>query len=312
MKKILLTGASGFVGSNFLRHALEKGFDVIAITRDLRDKNFHAHLEWYEADLTTEHNWEKLFDRIDVVVHTAAEINDENVMQLVNFDAPLRLVDAAIGAGVRRWVQLSSVGTYGRIETGIVDESRDDCPESRYEKTKSDFDIALIEASKLSCMEVCIIRPSNVYGPGMRNQSMEQMLDAICKNLFTFIGPIGASANYVHVRDVVQAIDLCMNRPRAANQIYIVSAWATVETMVRALGAGAGITPSSRRVSLAAAIWLARMMQNLHFWPLTYSRVRALSSRCSYSTGKIEKELGWQLTVPVDAGMRDLSRHLNQ
>ena len=62
-------------------------------------------------------------------------------------------------------------------------------------KTKSDFDKELIQISRLSNLEVCIVRPSNVYGCSMRNQSIQQMLSAL-KGLFAFVGPKGASANY--------------------------------------------------------------------------------------------------------------------
>jgi len=312
MKKILLTGASGFVGSHFLRHALGQGFHVIALTRYLRDEYFHANLEWRVADLTIEQNWGQLLESVDVVVNIAAEITNEILIQSVNYDGPLRLFNASIDAGVRRWVQLSSVGTYGPVQKGVVVEDRDDRPESRYEKSKSDFDIMLIEASKFSSIEVSIVRPSNVYGLGMRNRSIEQLLGVISKNLFAFVGPVNASANYVHVQDVVQALDLCVSHPNAANQIYIVSAWATIETMICGLAAGAGVNPPFRRVSFTVACWLANVMQNWSYWPLTLGRIHAMSARCSYSTGKIEKELGWKLTVSVEDGMRQLAADLRQ
>ena len=90
---------------------------------------------------------------------------------------------------MRRWIQLSSVGAYGRVREGVVDESWKDLPIGYYEKTKSDFDLELMEISRLSNLEVCIVRPSNVYGCSMRNQSIQQMLSAIQKGLFAFVGP---------------------------------------------------------------------------------------------------------------------------
>jgi len=228
---------------------------------------------------------------------------------MVNLDSPLKLLNAAIDAGVDRWVQLSSVGAYGPAYKGIIDENRSDNPIGRYEKTKSEFDVMLLEASKLSQIKVSIIRPSNVYGIGMTNDSIFKLFNSIRNGYFAFIGPVGASANYIHVKDVVQALGLCLEHPNAVNQIFIVSAWATIEKMVSGLIQETGIKFPSRRLSFALADWLSDKLKWIPNWPLTSSRVRALSMRCSYSTGKIEKELGWKLTMPVEEGMIQLNKH---
>ncbi|MDB9891199.1 NAD-dependent epimerase/dehydratase family protein [Alphaproteobacteria bacterium] len=307
---IFLTGASGFIGSQFLRIVMRRGCQVKVLSRDPGRWATNTSVAVYEGDLSREINWPRALMGVSVIVHMAAEIRDKNAMQSVNFDGPLRLLNAAIDAGVHRWVQLSSVGAYGAVQDGMVDEHWDDCPVGLYEKTKSDFDLALIEASKSSHLEVCIVRPSNVYGPGMRNQSIQQMLNAIQKNLFAFVGPEGASANYVHVQDVVKALDLCVKHPQAANQTYIVSAWATIEEMASGLAIGVGLNPPSRRVPLRVATLLAKAVQWWSRWPLTLSRVQAMSVRSRYSAEKIEKELGWKLTVPVKEGMREFARDL--
>lgn len=309
---IFLTGASGFIGSQFLRLVLKSGYHVKVLSRNPGQWANNTSVEVYEGDLSREINWTRALKGVSVVVHMAAEIRDKNIMQSVNFDEPFRFLNAAIDAGVHRWVQLSSVGAYGTVQDGMVDEHWHECPVGLYEKTKSDFDLALIEASKSSHLEVCIVRPSNVYGPGMSNQSIQQMLNAIQKNFFAFIGPKGASANYVHVQDVVKALDLCVRHPQAANQTYIVSAWSTIEELASGLAIGVGLNPPSRRIPLRVATLIARMMQWWSRWPLTLSRVQAMSLRSRYSTEKIEKELGWKLTVPVKEGMREIARDLRQ
>ncbi|MDC0992852.1 NAD-dependent epimerase/dehydratase family protein [Alphaproteobacteria bacterium] len=310
--KIFLTGGSGFIGSKFLDEALKVGCDVRVLSRKPKLCEQGKSLEVYQGDLTDECDWTLALSGVDVVVNTAGEVQNKDAMQSVNFEGPLRLLNAAIEAGVRRWVQLSSVGAYGRVLKGVVDEDWNDCPAGHYEKTKSDFDLALIEASRLTSLEVCIVRPSNVYGSGMSNQSIEQMLSVMRKNLFAFIGPKGASANYVHVNDVVQAIQLCIDSPKAINQIYIVSAWATMEDMVLGLANGAGLEPPAKRVPLQLAHGLASVMQFWSKWPLTTSRVQAMSLKSQYSTKKIERELGFRLTVPVKEGMRHFARGVCQ
>lgn len=311
-KIILLTGASGFIGSAFLRNILASGYRVRALTRDSRRKTLQDSLEWYQADLLKEEDWGKALLGVDVVVNAAAEIHDENLMQQVNVDTPRKLLNAAINSGVRRWVQLSSVGAYGPVQEGSVSEDWSDRPIGTYEISKTNFDKELQRAARSTGIDVCILRPSNVYGPYMRNHSIRQITNSISKGLFAFIGPCGASANYVHVNDVVQALDLCVSHPNAANQTYIVSAWATMEDMASGLAAGAELAPPSRRIPMSVATLLARGMQWWPRWPLTPSRVQAMSLRSKYSTEKIETELGWKLTVPVKEGMREFARDLRQ
>jgi len=310
MSKLFLTGATGFIGSHFLQHALGQGFEVRALTRNPNFVADQDNLQWHEGDLAVEQNWVEQLKSIDVVVHMAAEVSEDAVMQSVNLEGSVRLLNAAIEVGVRRWVQLSSVGVYGVVRDGVVDEYWDHNPSALYENTKADFDVALIEASKWSGLEVCILRPSNVYGPGMRNQSIKQMLTVIRKNLFLFIGPEGASANYVHVQDVVQALALCVSHPKAANKTYIVSAWATMEKLVGGLAEGAGLANPFLRIPLWVAVLFANATQWCRFSPLTMGRVFAISGRSRYNTEKIENELGWKLTIPVKEGMREFARGL--
>lgn len=312
VQTIFLTGASGLIGSEVLKNVVEIGYQVRVLTRDLKKPMLEEYCEVQKGDLAVECNWNQMLRGVDIVIHAAAEIRDQSSMKSVNFEGSLRLLNAAINVGVRRWIQVSSVGAYGTVNSGVVNELWNDNPKGIYEKTKSDFDLALVAASKRSCLEVCIVRPSNVYGSSMRNQSLKQMLNAIHRGLFAFIGPMGASANYVHVKDVVQAIDLCISHPNAANKIYIISAWATMEEMVSGLSTGAGLPPPVRRIPLRLATWLASALQWWPWWPLTVSRVQALSLRSRYSTKKIENELGWKLTMPVKEGMRQFSKGFRQ
>lgn len=311
-ERILLTGASGFIGKAFLNHALNKGLRVRILSRKPNEWPLQDRLEAVKGDFLTQTDWSSLLEDVQLVVHAAAEMNNPKLMSVVNTQGPEKLLKAAINAGVKRWVQLSSVGSYGPISSGLVKEEWPENPLSPYEISKTNFDKILQQASREHKIEICIVRPSNVYGPGMRNQSIQQMLKAIQKKVFTFIGPKGASANYVHVKDVVQALELCIRHPKAVNQTYIVSAWATLEEMVNGLSAGLELAPPSKRIPIILAKRLAKIMQWWPQWPLTVSRISAMSLRSRYSTEKIEKELGWKLTVSVEDGMRALSRDLGK
>lgn len=300
---ILLTGASGFIGSAFLKHALANNWRVRVLTRRPHDWHALAGVEVVGGDLSNTLDWEQALHGVQVVVHAAAEIKDVALIPVVNLQGPTQLLQAAVNAGVRRWVQLSSVGAYGPVHDGVVTEEWPDDPYGPYEMSKTKFDNLLMWTAQSQSIEVCIVRPSNVYGSGMRNQSLRHMLSAIRKGTFAFVGSPGASANYVHVSDVVQALALCVQMSQAANRIYIVSAWSTMENMVNALASGAGLRRPTLRINLGLAKLLASTFKWWSRWPLTLSRVNAMSLRSRYSTRKIENELGWIQSVPVPDGM---------
>lgn len=309
---MLITGASSFIGAAFLKRALTMGWHIRVLTRKSINWPSQPGLEVVDGDLVSTQDWSRIVADVHVIVHTAAEIKDSALMQAVNVVGPTQLLNAAVNAGVKLWVQLSSVGAYGVVKEGVVSEDWSDHPAGPYEVSKSEFDEVLKRTSSDEGINICILRPSNVYGPGMRNQSIWQMINAIRKGIFAFIGSPGASANYVHVNDVVQALELCVERPQAANQIYIVSAWATMEDMVSALSAGAGVAPPKHRMPLLLARCLAGLFKWMPRWPLTLSRVHAMSIRSRYSTEKIERELGWRLSVPVKEGMQKFARDIQQ
>jgi nucleoside-diphosphate-sugar epimerase len=303
---ILLTGATGFIGKSFLENALNNGWSVRVLTRNPGKWEPQHRVEVFEGDLAETVDWTNMLHGVDIIVNSAAELSDEKNMYAVNVEGPLRLLQASIQSSVKRWVQLSSVGAYGSIKTGVVNEMTQENPKGPYEVTKTQFDSLLVQHSKSYNIDYCIIRPSNVYGCQMRNNALRHILSALKIGLYTYIGRPGASANYVHVDDVVQALILCLNHPKAANQIYIVSAWETLEIMINNLADGIEVDRPSKRISLRLAILLSRL-QFIPRWPLSPSRVHALSNRSKYSTEKIENELGWKLTKPVDTGMLEFS-----
>ncbi len=304
---VAVTGASGFIGKILLTQLLAAGWHVRVLTREPHKWAASESVEVFTGDLVGPQDWSGFLNGVDVVIHAAAEIRQPELMMAVNVQGPEKLLRAAVAAGVRRWVQLSSVGAYGSSVSGWVDESTPEKPVGPYEETKTQFDQLLREISKNTHLQICIVRPSNVYGPGMVNQSLFQMMRMIRRGWFSYVGPTGASANYVHVNDVVSALMLCATSPKAAGKTYNVSDWTTIENMVQAMARGMNVLAPQRRLSLVAMMWIARLLQWIPRWPLTTGRVTAMSSRVRYSTDAITHDLGWHVSVPVVRGMQQLA-----
>ena len=126
------------------------------------------------------------------------------------------------------------------------------------------------------------------------------------KRLFFFIGPKGASANYVHVDDVINSLMLCISSPQAINQTYIVSNWSSMEEMICAMCSELNVSIPKIRIPILLAKFISFLMCWLPQWPLTTNRIDALSNRSRYSTEKIERELGWKPKIPISVGIKKL------
>jgi nucleoside-diphosphate-sugar epimerase/glycosyltransferase involved in cell wall biosynthesis len=303
---IAMTGGSGFIGKSLIPALLAKGWLVRVLSRDRKNWVGYEGIDVFEGDLTSTEDWSHFVHGADILIHAASEIRNHSLMDEVNVEGPKKLLEAALAAGVGRWVQLSSVGAYGPLRSGWVDELTPENPANLYEKTKTKFDQHLRKVSAETGLQICIVRPSNVYGPNMNNQSLFKMMRVIANRFFVYVGPSGASANYVHVDDVVSALVLCATKPEAAGETYNVSDWTTVENMVRSMSCALSVQPPHHRLPTWLAVLFARTFQWASRWPLTVARVHALSNRVRYSSAKIEHDLGWRVSVPVVRGVRDL------
>jgi len=151
-----------------------------------------------------------------------------------------------------------------------------------------------------------ILRPSTVFGCDMPNRSLFEMITMIAHRVFFFIGRPGASANYVHVDNVVWALMLCAQRPKAAKQVYNLSDYRTVEDFVSAVSRFLGVKAPRMRLPERPVRIAAKLPGRVHSFPLKESRVDALTTRVTYPTDRIEGELGYAHRVSMEDGLHEL------
>jgi len=298
---IAITGGTGFVGRHLARRHAAAGDRVRILTR--RDTaavppDFHGSgVEFIRGDL--ENIPDAFFGEVDVLYHCAAELQDPERMHAVHVGGTRALVGAAKGR-VGRWVQLSSVGVYGRRADGEVTEATPPAPVGPYEVTKAEADAIVRE----SMIPAVILRPSIIFGDDMPNASLRQLVSMIDRGWFVYVGRPGASANYVHIENVVDALMLCARHPRAVGDVFNLSAHLTVERFVATIAEALGKRPPRLRVPAAllrAAVPLARLVPGA---PLTHSRIDALTTRATYPSTKITQTLGYHRRVSTEDGLR--------
>lgn len=304
---VAIAGGTGFIGRHLVLKHIAAGDTVRVLTRkDLNSVALPDTVQLYRGDFIG--NLKDLIsfvDGADILYNCAYEIRNENRMQTVHIQGTKSLINAATQR-IGRWVQLSSVGAYGFHSKGIVTEQTPLNPVGTYETTKTESDRLIIEAGSRGDIAFSILRPSNVFGYDMPNQSLFQMIRAIDKGFLFFIGKPGASANYIHVNNVVKALMECGKNFAALNQIYNLSDWCTLEEFVSTISQLIGKPTPRLRLPEPIIRSLVFLTSGLPQIPLNESRVNALTTRCIYSNEKIERDLGYVHTIDMKNGLREL------
>ena len=177
---IAITGGNGFVGKHLVDRHIQQGDQVRLLSR--KDPVKDLSVKYFLGDLSSPDD--ELFDFIDgvdVLYHCAGEIINESLMQELHVNGTQRLVNAAHGK-IGRWVQLSSVGVYGVCREGKVNEDSKEQPFGVYEQTKTESD----KIVKNSNIPYVILRPSNIFGNDMPNQSLRSLFHIVNRGLFFF------------------------------------------------------------------------------------------------------------------------------
>lgn len=216
MKKILITGASGFIGSFIVEEALRRGFETWAAVRATSSRRYlqDSRIRFLELDLQDE---EKLTEqlrphRFDYVVHAAGvtKCSDPADFFRVNRDGTAHLFHAikSLAMPVERVVFLSSLSVFGAIHerqpyTPITDADQPQ-PNTCYGRSKLEAE----RAARDSGLPVVILRPSGVYGP--REQDYFMMAKSIKGHLDFAVGLQRQDITFVYVRDVVEAVFLSL------------------------------------------------------------------------------------------------------
>lgn len=305
-RSIAVVGGHGFIGTPLVRALIEQGHRVRVLTRG--GGHAQSTVEYVRGDLMRPvAEWgPNLMRGADAVISVAGELRDTKRMPRINGEAPVELLRLAAERDMR-CIHVSSVGVYGRVTTGVVDEDRPFRPNGEYEVTKAKADRELLTALKGIRTGGVILRPSNVFGPGMPGVMLHRIAEALASSRFWFVGPPLRVANLVWVDDVINAI-LCALGPRAPADVaaYNVSDELCWEDVVAELATARGVPVPKRRLPA----WPLRLATlplagSTRFGYLARA-VTTLSNSATYSTAKIRRDLGWVPRVGVRAGLRRL------
>jgi UDP-glucose 4-epimerase len=308
-QSVVVTGANGFVGKVVSRQLLKRGEAVVGVVRRGSGQS-EAGSEWVleGSDFERiEHEWPTGL-QCDAVVHLAARVHmmhDTSADPLaayrsMNVNGTMRVARAARRAGARRFVFVSSIKASGeRSGDHPISESDAPQPSDPYGISKLEAERALFEYGQQSGLEVAVVRPPLVYGPGVRANFL-RLMQALAKGVPLPLGAIGARRSIVFVDNLADAIVRCVFDAQAAGQTFHVADEhdLSVSELASTL---AQFLQAPRRLLPVPSAWLRLAGQ------LTgrSTEVDRLIGELRIDTSHIRSTLGWRPPFTAEQGLKE-------
>ncbi|WP_292742675.1 MULTISPECIES: UDP-glucose 4-epimerase family protein [unclassified Methylophaga] len=242
--RIFVTGATGFVGKALIKELLSAGHNIIAGVRN-HSVELPVEVEQQQiGDLGLLSEQNTLIDtlkKVDVVIHTAARVHimhDKAADPLTEFrktnvNATLALAKQAAIAGVKRFVFISSIKVNGEStdHRQAFRETDKPAPEDAYGQSKLEAEQVLFELSHTKPMEVVIIRPPLIYGPGVK-ANFASLIKIIKKGVPLPFGATSNQRSLLAIDNLVDFLMLCIVHPAAVNQVFLLADGEDVSTTI--------------------------------------------------------------------------------
>lgn len=303
----LITGATGFVGQMLLSQLLERRrFKVTAALRSTNDFNLcRAHCV---GDITEYTDWSAALTNQKVVIHAAARahiMKDEVADPLeeyrrVNVDGTLNLARQAAAAGVKRFIFISSIKVNGEQTSLSEPFTADDmpAPEDAYGISKWEAEQGLQKLAAEIDMEVVIIRPPLVYGPGVKG-NFASMMQLVKKGVPLPLGAVNNKRSMVALDNLIDLIITCIDHPAAANQVFLAGDAQDLSTNELLRGVAKTMGRPSRLIPVPAFM----LMLGATLLGKKIVAQRVLGS-LQVDISKTRTVLGWEPPISVEEGLK--------
>jgi nucleoside-diphosphate-sugar epimerase len=301
----LITGGGGFVGTCLCGALAQRGWRVVAVSR--RGRNCSMPSGVVEASLplfSNSDDWQRKLSSISCVVHLAAHVHRmgpgakrDPQFREVNVEGSRFVAEQAARAGVRRFVFLSSIKVNG--EGGPVPYSADDQPNPRdlYAITKLEAEIALREVCLRSGMELVVVRPPLIYGPGVRG-NFRRLMNLAYLGVPLPFRSISNSRSLIGIWNLAHFIESCMAHPAAAGQTWLVSDGEDLSTP-QLFAKLATLMNRRARLFPVSQIWLRRISKIAGL----SAEIARLCDSLQVDTTPARDRLAWRPPMTVDEGL---------
>lgn len=302
--KVLVTGVSGFVGAPLAAHLAAAGHQVTGAARR------PGATEVAAPELGPEADWRSALAGAEAVVHCAARahVMDDRaadplaVFRRVNRDGTLRLAEQAAAAGIRRFVFLSSIKVNGEATTQRPFRAEDaPAPLDPYGIAKAEAEDGLRRLAARTGLELAIIRPPLVHGPGAKG-NLATLLGVLHRGLPLPLASVDNRRSLIGVHNLAELARLCLEHPAAAGQTWLAADGPAISTpdLIRALAAAIGRPARLLPCPPALLRLLARLGGR-------QAMVERLLGSLVVDDSPARTRLGWVPPVPFPEGLRRMA-----
>ncbi|MEE3285609.1 MAG: NAD-dependent epimerase/dehydratase family protein [Planctomycetota bacterium] len=317
--RVLVTGATGLVGSHVAERVVGMGIPTRVVVRNPDAASWLSELgvEVVAGDMTDSQSLGKAAEGVTVVVHCAAKVGDWGPVDSyrdVNVRGLETLIEACCGTGMlKRFVHISSLGVYEARDHHGTDESE---PPSRvgidgYTLTKVESeDLALSHCDPVK-FPLVVLRPGFVYGRRDRTV-LPRLVERLRSGGFKYLGSGEQLLNNVYVDNLVDAVLLAIGRDDVIGEVFNITddRLVTKREFIGTIAKGAGLEEPTKSVPLGVAKFLAKLMEATWKFAgkneaplLSGARIKFLGLNLDFDIGKARRELGYEPLVDFSEGM---------
>lgn len=306
--RVLVTGATGFVGAYLTEKLVDEGHEVSVLVHHarLREKSSVALIP---GDITDAASVERAVKGCDLVYHLAGKVSwvetSKRDYHQVNVQGTKNVAQAAMKAGAQRLVYVSTTGVYGRTKS-CVDETVKPKPDSYYRATKFLAEQIVLDYDKKEAVPAVVARIGSVYGPGAR--SWRPLFKAIAEKRFRMIGTGENHVDLVYASDVIDGISLCGNARGSEGKVYLIAGVepATFKSLVIMIAEELGVDYMGEvgTAPFRAFDSFARAAYRVCGYQVPQAkRYDLFFNDKLFDISKARKELGYEPKVPLRAGI---------
>ncbi|MCX8566590.1 MAG: UDP-glucose 4-epimerase [Glomeribacter sp. 1016415] len=304
---VLVTGANGFIGRAVCRKLLAIGHSVNTLVRRASSEGSPVpELVHEAADFADIESTLLGVAPPQVVIHLAARVHvvrdassaPLEAFRATNVSGTLRVAQAAARAGAHRFIFMSSVKALGEVEPGRPWREEDlPAPTDPYGISKYEAEKALTVLGRETGMEIVIVRPPLVYGPGVRANFL-QLMRAIQRGFPLPLGAVQAQRSFIYIENLADAIAQCVTHAAAANRVFHVSDGIDLSVAQLVLELGRVLDTPARlwRVPLPWLIWLGRLTGQT-------MQMNRLLQPLRLDITQMRTVLGWSPPYAMEAGL---------
>jgi nucleoside-diphosphate-sugar epimerase len=312
--RALVTGATGFTGGHLARALAERGSHVQALVRRPADASAleRSGVTLIEGDLRDRQALARATRDVECVFHIAAVYRQAGLPAAtyrdINAVAVRDVIAAAAANGVRRVVHCSTVGVHGDVEHPPAGEDAPLKPGDIYQVTKLEGETLAREAGARTGVEVVIVRPTGIYGPGDRR--LLKLFRGVARGRFPMLGRGRIYYHLTYIDDLVAGFILCATSPAAAGRTYILAGpeVTTLNELVSRVARQAGVAPPRLHLPVWP-FWLAGALCEAVCAPLGVEpplyrrRVDFYTKSRAFDITRARREIGFAPTVGLDEGI---------